>query len=248
MLVSMLTLEHSWVRDGNYRVGGYWEGWPGEGVITQIYGQRSVTGSVHTGTDIAAKYRSNCVAPIGGYARMYNYGTFGKHVIIELAKDDEYGQLYCIMAHMDGFLLNMDRRVDAGEPLGLVGYSGLVYPADINGTHIHFGFGLDPLISGNYQRCIDPYIFIQRAEEEYQMSEARLGLQFIAGGDWSKVSPIYEKLRAAGIIDKLFKEPALSLDLSKPYVEILNTAQMMRFNILAVAASDLADEAYQLVK
>lgn len=243
--MTMLKLGGSWVRDGKYEVGSYWEGWPAEGVITQVYGQMSVTGHPHSGVDIAAPYRSPMLAPIAGWARYYNYGDFGIHVIIQPDRDDEYGQLYVVMAHMDE-AIGHDRQVVPGDKLGYVGFSGKIVPANINGTHVHFGFGMDSLISGDYRRCVDPYVFIQRAEEEDDMSSsARLGLQFIAASGIDRVAACYDVFVKNGLIDRLYGagQQANPIDENND----LNDAIVMRFQILGIAASDIADEAFALV-
>lgn len=248
----MIMLNNSWVRNGDYSVGGFWEGWPAEGPITQVFAQQSVTGSTHTGVDIAAPYRSPMIAPHSGMARHYRYGDFGNHVIISLPADDQYGELYMVMAHMDDFEDPRDRWVEAGTLLGRVGYSGKVVPSNVGGTHVHFGFGKDMMISGDYRRCVDPYIFIQRAELEDEMATgSRMGLQFLACGDFTKLYMAYEKLRAhqTQFLQTIYPEGQAENFYSIPSEDALrqlNCADVMRFQILGLAATDVADQAYQV--
>lgn len=191
--MTLLALRNSFVIDDRYAVGGVWEGYPFDGGITQVYGQRSVTGSVHSGTDLGPYTgRGTPVrAPLPGYGRIYNYGDFGKQVIVQLEPDDVYGQLYMILPHLDSFELGMNRSVAEGEIVGYAGDSGLSF-----GVHTHFAFGIDPLISGDYRRCVDPYIFIKRAEleDDVAMAEYERGLLGVAFGDPTKMSGAYDVL------------------------------------------------------
>lgn len=192
--MARLVLERSFVRDDLYRVGSVWEGWPCEGVITQVFAQPSVSGSTHAGVDIAPAYRTPTYFPLSGFARRQTWGTFGNWYTVECEPDDEYGQLYYVLAHLDSFALDEDRWVEAGELAGYTGFTGLVVPPGVAGSHLHFGFSYDKFISGDYRRCVDPYIFVLRQEEEAVIPEYIKGLMEVALGDPNRMSTVYDRL------------------------------------------------------
>ena len=195
--MARLVLENSFIRDDQYVAGGFWEGWPVEGQITQVFGQQSVTGSTHAGTDIGAGYGSTAYFPMAGLAIPQYWGSFGNWYTVECEYDDEYGQLYYAMAHFDHLELSQARWVEAGDVAGRVGNTGVSF-----GPHVHFAFSWDKFISADWRRCLDPYIFIKRAQEEQVIPEYLVGLMQVSLGDPMVMSAVYDALdnfRGTGI-------------------------------------------------
>lgn len=191
-MTELLTLPYSDVRDGQYQVGGIWEGWPLEGVITQVYAQPSVTSSIHSGVDIdgGAEGVADVWFPQDGIARPQYWGDYGYWYSVEIEEPDPiYGKLFYCLAHLHpGTLaITSPTRITAGTFAGKMGNSGKSF-----GAHTHFSVSYDMYISGDYRRCVDPYIFVQRWHQEEEMIPEYLqGFMLIAEGDPKVMQDVY---------------------------------------------------------
>lgn len=234
----ILTLKHSFIRDGDYRIGGYWEGWPCEGPLTQIFGKPSVTGSVHAGDDIATAMRTELYAWAAGEVQNLENPSFGKHVYLRHGVDEILQKdINGIVGHCDQInIVPSGRKVAAGELIAYSGNTGLS-----TGPHVHFGFGAFQ-ISGNYLQCFPAKMFIERAqlEDDSAMLPYERGLLGIAYGDPKTMSAVYDGL------DKLGYFVAINAtdDLAPPFlnetdpVKQLNAVSVRR-NRLAALACDV---------
>lgn len=119
--------------------------WPLQGRITSYFGRRNLgmgTSSFHRGIDIAAPMGSTITAARSGtvsFAGWSNQG-YGYLVKIRHSGGDEtwYG-------HFSRITVRVGEYVDQGEPIGLVGSTGIS-----TGPHLHFelyeaGQAIDPL-------------------------------------------------------------------------------------------------------
>jgi hypothetical protein len=110
--------------------------------ITTAYGVSGAwSGGRHGGADFGSNgvYGATVVAPWGGTITGANWGSaYGNHVVIDFDRlPDGRPGLWGVLAHMS----RVDKRsgrVEAGERIGVVGYSGNVRPAGPAGAHLHF--------------------------------------------------------------------------------------------------------------
>ena len=131
------------------------------GNITGKYGETRSDGGKHGGIDIATALGKPITSPIDGSVSKIAYepGGYGNYVQI---KDTE-GK-YHLFAHLkDTPKLDLNHKVKAGDPIGLVGSSGLS-----SGPHLHYQIdpesNKDALRSGQH---IDP--------SNYELSESIKG-------------------------------------------------------------------------
>lgn len=232
--MSLVVLRGSYIRDDDYRVGGYWEGWPCEGPLTQIFGIQSVTGSIHAGDDIAVPVGTPIYAWDEGEVQNQNWGDFGTHVYLRHGIDEQLKKdVNGIVGHCSvNNIVPSGKRVAAGE---LIAYSGNTGKS--TGPHVHFGFGAY-WISGDYRQCFKPKMFIDRAaEEDEAMLGYERGLLSIAFGDPTTMSAVYDGL------DKLGYFAAINAtdDVAPPFlnepdpVKQLNAVSVRRNRIAALA-------------
>lgn len=237
--MTTLILRDSFIREDKYVVGGYWEGWPCEGPLTQIFGIVSVTGSIHAGVDIAVPVGTPIHAWADGVVINEHYGDFGDHVYLRHGYDDLLQRdVNGVLGHCSRVdIVPSGKSVSRGE---LIAYSGNTGKS--TGPHAHFGFG-DYWISGDYRKCVDPYVFIKRAEieEDLPMAPYERGLLGIAYGDPTVMSTVYDGL------DKLGYFAAINAtdEVAKPFlqeadpVKQLNNATVRRNRICALACDTI---------
>lgn len=242
--MSLVVLRNTWIRDGNHQVGGFYEGWPCEGPITQVFGGTTVTDPTgvhrHAGDDIGVRTGTPLYAWDYGEVQNQDWGDFGKHVYLrhgwdELLERDVNG----IVGHCSQInIVPNGKRVAPGELIAISGNTGLSF-----GDHVHFGFG-DFFISGDYRRCIDPEVFIKRAEQEEDLPMApyERGLLSIAFGDPTVMSTEYDGLDAAHFFDAINASDGVAppfLGESDP-VKQLNAVSVRR-NRIAFLATDVVN-------
>ena len=112
---------------------------PVEGIvrsqIAQTYGSDRSGGRSHEGVDIFAPRNTPVIAAAPGYVfwSAENQGLGGNWVMVAGA-----GGRYYYYAHLEDFApgLYVGKRLEAGDPIGLVGDSG---NAKGTPTHLHFG-------------------------------------------------------------------------------------------------------------
>jgi murein DD-endopeptidase MepM/ murein hydrolase activator NlpD len=109
--------------------------WPTDGVITQLFS------AVHSGVDIAAPYGSPIVAPDAGTISAVGYrGPGGLAVCVY----HDWGLETCAY-HTSAVTVEVGERVVSGEPIALIGMSGVT-----SGPHVHWetrtnGVLVDPM-------------------------------------------------------------------------------------------------------
>ncbi len=131
---------------GGGGTGSYVWPFPGHTVISSPYGQRSSTGSFHSGVDIDGfqSMGAAIVAADGGTVIKAEYsGGYGNCIII-----DHGGGMTTLYAHLNSMSVGVGSSVSQGQTIGGVGNSGTTYGAD--GIHLHFevrvnGSTVDPL-------------------------------------------------------------------------------------------------------
>ncbi len=115
--------------------------WPLRGAITSRYGVPRGRRSHHAGLDIDGDKGDKIHAAAGGRVlEAGRSGRYGKYVLIDHGND-----LQTLYAHASRLLVKRGERVDAGEPIALVGRTG-----NAQGTHLHFelrraGQPIDPM-------------------------------------------------------------------------------------------------------
>ena len=138
--------EYSGGSSGGGGTGSYVWPFPGHTVISSPYGQRSSTGSFHSGVDIDGfqSMGSPIVAADSGTVIMAEYsGGYGNCIII-----DHGNGMSTLYAHLSSMNVGVGSSVSQGQTIGGVGNSGTTYGAD--GIHLHFevrvnGSTTDPL-------------------------------------------------------------------------------------------------------
>jgi LysM repeat protein len=117
--------------------------WPvADGAVLSYFGAPRKN-HLHTGIDIRGERRQEVLAARGGRV-VYSGATmrgYGKTIVID--HGDGYQSLY---AHNDELLVAVDRQVEHGEPIALVGRTG-----NASGEHCHFEIRqgdkpIDPLL------------------------------------------------------------------------------------------------------
>ena len=121
-----LAYEHRWVR-------------PNSGGISSPFGMR--WGRMHEGVDLAGGYGSQIVAAVEGTV-LYAGPESGYGRVVKILDWDGTQTWY---GHMEKFLVKAGDRVQAGQPIALVGAAG-----DATGPHLHFevrvgGVPVDPI-------------------------------------------------------------------------------------------------------
>jgi len=107
-------------------------GWPVQGVISSYFGRRNLglgTAAFHGAIDIAAPEGSPVLAARSGVVTYADWsGSYGK--LVRVRHEDGSETWY---AHNRDLLVTVGDRVGRGEPIALVGSSGLS-----TGPHVHF--------------------------------------------------------------------------------------------------------------
>jgi murein DD-endopeptidase MepM/ murein hydrolase activator NlpD len=121
----------------NINVGGFVI--PFEGRITSKFGPRR--GRFHYGTDIKLQTGDTVRAAFDGKVRVQRYERRGYGYFLVLRHSNGLETVY---GHLSKFLVEPDRIVKAGEPIGLGGNTGRSF-----GSHLHFemrflGQAIDP--------------------------------------------------------------------------------------------------------
>jgi|GEM_PF-2637071 len=139
---------------GERAVGSRVEGVPLSGVITQVFGQLSVTGRKHGGIDIAAPEGTPVRAPAAGILRRHSLAEqawdFGNWVVI----DHPGTPWYSAYAHLSGFGAP-EGPVEAGDIIGYVGATGLAF-----GAHLHWAVSTSPWFALDFTQLRDPLDFV----------------------------------------------------------------------------------------
>ena len=124
--------------------------------VTSPFGWRTLNGAAgdHKGIDVVGLTDKYVCAVVGGRvvsSTMLDRATdttdtwqWGNYVCV--LGDDGRRYYYC---HMNKRLVSVGRRVEAGEHLGIEGYTGYCYPEGPRGSHCHFevrenGVSIDP--------------------------------------------------------------------------------------------------------
>lgn len=119
--------------------------WPLQGRITSYFGRRSLgmgTSSFHRGIDVAAPYGSTITAARTGTVSFAGWSSQGYGYLVKIRHSGGAETWY---GHNSKILVRVGQYVRQGEPIGLVGSTGIS-----TGPHLHFelherGVALDPL-------------------------------------------------------------------------------------------------------
>jgi murein DD-endopeptidase MepM/ murein hydrolase activator NlpD len=119
--------------------------WPLQGRITSYFGRRNLgmgTSSFHRGIDVAAAYGSTITAARTGTVSFAGWSTAGYGYLIKVRHAGSAETWY---GHNSRILVGVGQYVRQGEPIGLVGSTGIS-----TGPHLHFelherGRAIDPL-------------------------------------------------------------------------------------------------------
>lgn len=119
--------------------------------VTSPYGYRyhPISGAYrfHTGTDIAAGYGVNIVAPGTGKVTMASYyGGYGYTVIIDLGRDSDGNRLSTLLAHNSKLLVSAGETVVRGQTVAKAGSTG-----NSTGPHCH----IEIVVNGSRQNPIN---------------------------------------------------------------------------------------------
>ena len=115
--------------------------WPLHGQVTSRYGRPRGRRSHHVGLDIDGEDGDVIRAAAAGRVEQAKRGSrYGRYLVI-----DHGGGLQTLYAHASRLLVTRGDRVEAGDPVALVGRSG-----NAHGSHLHFevhrdGRTVDPL-------------------------------------------------------------------------------------------------------
>jgi murein DD-endopeptidase MepM/ murein hydrolase activator NlpD len=119
--------------------------WPLQGRITSYFGRRNLgmgTSSFHRGIDVAAPYGSTITAARTGTVSFAGWSTQGYGYLVKIRHGGGAETWY---GHFSKILVRVGQYVRQGEPIGLVGSTGIS-----TGPHLHFelhesGRAIDPL-------------------------------------------------------------------------------------------------------
>lgn len=119
--------------------------WPLQGRITSYFGRRNLgmgTSSFHRGVDVAAPYGSTITAARTGTVSYAGWSTQGYGYLVKIRHGGGAETWY---GHGSNILVRVGQYVRQGQPIALVGSTGIS-----TGPHLHFelhesGRALDPL-------------------------------------------------------------------------------------------------------
>lgn len=107
--------------------------WLGENL--RDYKQFGLVG--HNGIDLAPKKKGDMnvtvFAPHDGVCRCFDEGNYGYGQYVEIV--DTMSGRKSVLAHLSSFLVQNDREVKMGEPIGIMGSTGFS-----SGIHLHWGY------------------------------------------------------------------------------------------------------------
>lgn len=133
------------------------------GSVTGGYGE-DYGGYLHRGIDIGGvAVGRGIVAPAGGVVRVHrpgdgtNFDSFGICVVI----DHPGTPWWSIYAHMESTPCRSGDRVEAGDVIGAVGFTGFVIPAGPAGAHLHWQLSTHPGFPRDFATTGDPAAFLR---------------------------------------------------------------------------------------
>lgn len=116
-------------------------------------GHNGIDLAVPAGTDVRDWHAKTVVAANSGPAVIVD-DPEGYGLYVYIWGNDGYDTLYAHLAHA---FVPADKRVEAGQPIGWMGYTGNCAPTGIYGTHLHFGVRPRPYRLDNGTRgYVDP--------------------------------------------------------------------------------------------
>jgi len=218
---------------------------PVQGPITQAFGVLSVTGTIHSGVDIACQEGTPVRAcedgvvfdftnslqewPRGSGQMVRAYG-----VGVALRHDRQDTLFYSLCAHLKRADVAVGDTVVAGQLIGLSGSTGVS-----TGGHVHFMLSKDQSMQSGTANNFDPDLALKegvKVQTEIdtikQQIVEREKLREIAGGDYDNMNAIYSLLTRKG-----FVIPNTADD--------LNGALVRRFALIELAASNKYHNAYE---
>lgn len=202
---------------------------PAEGPITGLFGQSYADGDrrwSHRGVDIGCPIGTPVRAPAAGaVVEAWNDGSFGVAACL-----DHGDGWYSLYAHLSRRDVTTGQRVPKGLQLGLSGATGYV-----SGAHLHWQLCDSLQFPADIARSRDPLRYLATDTEEPMTTAERALINIAADIDSDRLEATYDALARAGYVN-----PERGAD-------DLNGYLVRRFRIMAVATSDNANAAYQVI-
>ena len=124
-----------------------------------LYTDGGTAGSVHTGVDMAADTGSPVSAPLAGKVVLAEYRILtGNSVVIE-----HFPGIYSLYYHMDTLETESGDTLEAGDPIGTLGSTGLV-----TGPHLHWELRVNTI-------PVDPMKYLDKSLIDKDLIMAMIG-------------------------------------------------------------------------
>jgi murein DD-endopeptidase MepM/ murein hydrolase activator NlpD len=183
---------------------------PAQGPYTQLFGVRSVTGSIHGGLDIACVQGTPVEAPQDGEVvdfvnswTVWNerpVQSYGIGVCIKHRSTDEI--LYSLCAHLSRADVSIGDHVVAGQQIGLSGSTGVS-----TGGHVHFQLSRTQAMPSGTAQNVDPLTRLEepmtpQEKEEMAALRARRELAALAAdlNKYTEVLDLYQYATSKGYL------------------------------------------------
>lgn len=133
-------------------------------------------------------------------------------------------RFYLMYGHFSVIYVKLNDKVKAGDPLGIMGWSGNVYPPDARGTHLHFGLKIDGVKNPGYYDYIDPLPYLTSQAEELFTDENNAAAvpESVEIADTGVFTVVVTRLnlRGAPSAESGVLKGNLSLGSSMPYIKV----------------------------
>lgn len=183
----------------------------------------------HRGIDFASYLKPVFCPGLGQVVSFYNDGSFGKAICLDHRVN---GPQFSLYAHLSEIRVQPGQWVQAGDILGITGNTGTGNVPH----HLHWQLSRTNTFPIDIAQSYNPFDFL----EEDLMEPARRALMVYAGGSFEKMCEVYDALTARGF----FPGDAGPID----GVNDLNDAEVRRWRILALANTERAAEAFDVIK
>jgi hypothetical protein len=159
----------------------------------------------------------------------YGNGTFGNHVVLDGGDD-----FPTTLAHLKRFLVADGYEAKTGDPLGVMGYTGLTRPAGPGGRHTHAQRDAAGNLTRDIAICRDPLLYL----EDDLLTANMKAMLTLATGNFDKAKDVYNVLVQKAVIDEM----ALTGGHLDPASDDLNSV-LTRWRVLENVAYTNADAA-----
>lgn len=199
---------------------------PVSGGFGEWYNPGTPSAYQHRGIDFGSYLKPVFAPGLGQVVNFYNDGSFGKAVCLD------HRSVFSLYAHLSEIRVSPGQWVQAGDLLGVSGNTGIGNVP----YHLHWQVSRTNTFPIDLAQSYNPLDFL----EEDLMEPQRRYLMVIAGGPFEKMCEVYDALTARGF----FPGDAGPID----GVNDLNDAEVRRWRILALANTERAGEAWDIVK